>query len=273
MNRMNLISLAQACLQLQSPSEKVARTRDAYRRLQAGELAIDPAVAGKAFDQPGRPDKPVLVEPRDLPRRSLSTSEGQAALIHSIAHIEFNAINLAWDAVCRFADMPENFYRDWARVADEEAYHFSLLAERLRNLGYQYGDYPAHNGLWEAALDTRHDVLIRMALVPRVLEARGLDVTPGIMQKLERAGDHRTIELLKIILRDEIGHVEIGTRWFRYCCEQRGLDPDATFEALLKQYMKGRIKGPFYYEARVQAGFSDNEMATLEHLDAAAGDR
>lgn len=263
----DLIDAARQCLAAADPAVKCALTQEACADLAAGNAFIDPAGAGQSIDAPGRPPQPQLVPPRELPRRRLSSVAGQAALVHAIAHIEFNAINLAWDAVARFADMPDAYYRDWARVAAEEAYHFGLLQTRLQELGYAYGDFVAHNGLWSMALETRHDVLVRMALVPRVLEARGLDVTPGMMDRLRDAGDERTVALLEIILRDEIGHVEIGTRWYRYCCEQRGIEPESHFQALIREYLQGRIHGPFHLEARRQAGFSETELAGLEALD------
>lgn len=212
---------------------------------------------------PGRPDKPELIPPTQLKQRKLGSPEGRAALIHAIAHIEFNAINLALDAVYRFQSMPDAYYADWLQVASEEAYHFSLLQDRLRSLGYHYGDMPAHNGLWEMVLKTDHDVLVRMALVPRVLEARGLDVTPGMMKRLAQAGDSKTVDILSIILRDEIGHVAIGSRWFKYCCDQRDLSPESTFRTLLTDYMGGGLKGPFYTEGRLKAGFSRAELDAL----------
>jgi uncharacterized ferritin-like protein (DUF455 family) len=162
--------------------------------------------------------------------------------------------------------MARQYFADWVRVADEEAYHFTLLRERLQSLGYDYGDFAAHNGLWEMAQDTAHDVLIRMALVPRVLEARGLDVTPGMIARLRAVGDRETVALLEIILRDEIGHVEIGTRWFRYLCAQRGVAPEDTFRDLIRRYLKGRIKGPFHRDARLLAGFSEGELESLEQM-------
>lgn len=216
--------------------------------------------------EPGRPAKPELVAPRALARRSAYTPEGRAALIHALCHIEFNAINLALDAVYRFRQMPREYYTDWLQVAKEEAYHFGLLEQHLATLGYRYGDFPAHNGLWEMALATDHDVLVRMALVPRVMEARGLDVTPSIMDKLSTAGDEDAVAILQIIQRDEVGHVEIGTRWYRYVCAQRGLDAFATFKQLLKQYLKGQVKGPYDIAMRKRAGFSDEELAYLEDV-------
>jgi uncharacterized ferritin-like protein (DUF455 family) len=194
----------------------------------------------------------------------MAGKQGRAALIHSLCHIEFNAINLGWDAVYRFQQMPHDFYTDWIKVAAEEAYHFSLLRDHLRDLGYDYGDFDAHNGLWEMALKTDFDPLVRMALVPRVLEARGLDVTPGIMAKLAAAGDQAAVDILKIIHRDEIGHVEIGSRWFQYLCHERGLEPANTFTTLISQYMAGKLKGPFDKVVRRKAGFSEAELNYLD---------
>ncbi len=262
----NLYSAAYACLAEPDPKRKCARTRETWSLLVAGQLVIAPAAHGISLDAPGRPLRPELVSPGKLPRRRLHSVEGRAALLHALAHIEFNAINLAWDAVCRFAGMPEDYYRDWAKVAHEEAYHFGLLRDRLRSMGNDYGDFPAHHGLWSMALQTREDVLVRMALVPRVLEARGLDVTPSMMERLREVGDADSVAILEIILRDEIGHVAIGTRWFRYACAQRGLEPDAMFRDLVREHVAMRIKGPFYKEARLQAGFSAQELDYLESL-------
>lgn len=220
--------------------------------------------------EPGRPSRPRLVPPRQLPKRGFNTTLGRAALIHAVAHIEFNAINLAWDAVYRFRDMPRDYYDDWVRVADEESYHFGLLRARLHDLDYDYGDFSAHNGLWEMARDTAHDVLVRMALVPRVLEARGLDVTPGMIARLRAVGDDETVTLLEIILRDEIGHVEIGSRWFHRLCDDRGLASEQVFHELIGRYLKGRVKGPFHRNARLQAGFSESELAALEQMERTA---
>jgi uncharacterized ferritin-like protein (DUF455 family) len=198
--------------------------------------------------------------------RKLATRQGRAAFLHALAHIEFNAINLAWDAVYRFRGMPAEFYADWIRVADEEARHFTLLRLRLTELGQAYGDFPAHDGLWHMARESAHDVLVRMALVPRVLEARGLDVTPSMIVRLHQAGDAESAAVLETILRDEIGHVQAGTRWFHYVCRQRGLDPLAAFRSLLAEYAPGRIRIPFNTDARQQAGFGADEMALLEEL-------
>ena len=217
----------------------------------------------KSIPIPGRPTKPELVSPKKLKHRKLTSKSGRANLIHAVTHIEFNAINLALDAVYRFRNMPAEFYIDWLQVAAEEAYHFGLLRGRLEKMGYHYGELPAHNGLWEMTLKTDHDVMVRMALVPRVLEARGLDVTPGMMQRLAAAGDQETVAILKIILEEEIGHVTIGSRWFHYCCKKRGLEPLKTFRKLLLEYMGAPLRSPFYTEARLQAGFSQQELDEL----------
>ena len=203
-----------------------------------------------------------MVHPRDVPHRSFGSAEGRAALIHAVAYIEFNAINLALDACWRFRDMPLDYYRDWLSVAKDEARHFQLLSVRLGELGHAYGDFAAHNGLWEAAEQTRHDVLARMALVPRVLVARGLDVTPGIIVRLKQAKDVETVRVLQIILDEEVRHVAIGTHWFRCLCEQRKLEPETTFQSLVTKHGMSQ-RPPFNLPARAAAGFSAKELAQL----------
>ena len=264
MNTDSLFKQAEACISASQVADKIALTRELETAWQAGQLSLQRHSPVLRFEIPGRPGKPELVPARELNRRKPSSAVGHAALIHSICHIEFNAINLALDAVYRFQDMPEQFYSDWIQVAAEEAYHFELLQQHLGTLGYNYGDFTAHNGLWESALLTGHDPLVRMALVPRVLEARGLDVTPGIIQKLKNIGDDKAVAILDIIHRDEIGHVEAGSRWFRYLCDERGLDSEETFAALLKEHMKGFIRGPFDHAVRKRAGFSEEELRYLE---------
>jgi len=217
-----------------------------------------------ALSSPGRPDRPRLVEPRLLERRSTATPAGLAALIHAVAHIEFNAINLALDAICRFHALPPDYYHDWLHVAAEEATHFELLRCHLRSFDHDYGDFSAHDGLWEMAVKTAHDPIARMAMVPRVLEARGLDASPAIMRRLHAAGDHRGAEIIAIILRDEVGHVEIGSRWFRFLCEQRGCDPESTFENMLREFNAPRAVLPLNTEARRRARFSEREIAYIE---------
>ncbi|MCF6323294.1 MAG: ferritin-like domain-containing protein [Gammaproteobacteria bacterium] len=247
-------------------AEKVALTRQTAQAWRNGTYSLLSSEEALPIGEAGHPEKPALVSPADVPRRGPGSDEGRAALIHAITHIEFNAINLAWDAVYRFRGLPEQYYDDWIRVADEEAYHFELLSERLQRLGYQYGDFPAHNGLWAMAQKTADDPMVRMALVPRVLEARGLDVTPGMMARLKKAGDNETVAILEIILRDEIGHVKIGSRWFKYFCDERSLNPENTFRKLIDDYFIGELRGPFDYELRQQAGFSIEELKALEAL-------
>lgn len=218
---------------------------------------------------PGRPPNPQLVAPNQLRQRKLNSDAGRAALVHAVAHIEFNAINLAWDAVYRFPDMPVAYYRDWASVAADEARHFKLLADRLAQLGHAYGDFPAHDGLWQMALDTDADVLVRMALVPRVLEARGLDVTPGMIDRLRRVGDLATIEALNVILSEEVRHVAIGSHWYSQVCAERGLEPKASFLQLLQAHAIV-LRLPFNDSARLAAGFDRQELDALAALAGSA---
>lgn len=261
---LELRSYACGLLRETEAQSKAERTMDLRTAWLAGRITLD--ISARAADQsgiPGRPKKPLLVAPREVGHRSMATTEGRAALIHALSHIEFNAINLALDAVWRFSDMPVDFYADWLKVAAEEALHFSLLSAHLRSLGFSYGDFAAHNSLWEMAEKTTGDVLARMALVPRTLEARGLDATPGVRSKLAQVGDTAAAEILDIILRDEIGHVEIGNRWYHWCCEQRGLDVLTTYQELALRYKAPVLRGPFNLEARRQAGFMESEIAAL----------
>ena len=230
----------------------------------SGQIALEThATLTSAQPIPGHPVKPELVAPRLVKRRSMTTPQGRAALLHALTHIEFNAINLALDAIWRFADMPAAYYADWLKVADEEALHFSLLAAHLQGQGYAYGDFPAHSSLWEMAEKTQLDLLARLAMVPRTMEARGLDAVPSMRYKLAQAGDIKAAEILDIILRDEIGHVAIGNRWYAYLCEQRDLEPVATYARLASEYVAPLMRGPFNVEARRAAGFSESELAAL----------
>ena len=215
---------------------------------------------------PGRPALPRLIPPKQVPTRTPFTPEGLASLLHAVCHIEFNAINLALDAVWRFHGMPEVYYTDWLRVAYEESQHFELLRTHLKHLGYGYGDFDAHDGLWQMCERTSDDVLARMALVPRTLEARGLDATPLIQAKLLKVDTPdatRAIEILDIILRDEVGHVAIGNHWYRWLCEQRGLDPVALYGELVQRYDAPKHRPPFNHEARRRAGFTEVELGYL----------
>ena len=248
-------------LRIPGPSAKV----DAVRALVLGSLAPDCAVElSEGPGIPGRPVRPNLVRPAQLPRRPVTTTEGRGALLHSIAHIEFNAINLALDAIWRFSGLPATFYTDWLQVASEEAQHFTLIEARLASIGVSYGDHDAHNGLWEMAEKTRGDALARMALVPRTLEARGLDASPPIRAKLDAAGDRESAAVLDVILRDEIGHVAIGNRWFRFLCDQRGLDIHRAYAEIARTHGAPRLRGPFNIAARRAAGFDESELNALD---------
>lgn len=231
---------------------------------EAGALILE---AGAGIDDsaaiPGRPARPELVPPRLVGRRSMATVEGRAMLIHALAHIEFNATNLALDALWRFPGMPAGYYTDWLRVASEEAIHFSMLSAHLQTLGFQYGDFAAHDSLWEMVERTREDIVARMALVPRTLEARGLDAIPPLRAKLAQAGDLAAAKILDRILQDEIGHVAIGNHWYVYLCDQQGLEPRAAYDALAARYRAPALKGPFNIEARRLAGFTEAELTRL----------
>ena len=259
--------LRAAALQLLAavlPAEKAAAVSRLAEAWNKGSVALDPeAVLAPPGPLPGRPLRPELVPPLSLKRRAVRTPHGRAAMIHALAHIEFNAINLALDALWRFAGLPQQYYADWLRVAAEESHHFTLLAAHLQTLGSGYGDFPAHNGLWEMAEKTQGDVLARMALVPRTLEARGLDASPAVRAKLAQAGDQAAAAILDTILRDEIGHVAIGNRWFGWLCEKRGCDPLTTYAELAERHRAPQLHGPFNLEARRAAGFSESELAAL----------
>lgn len=259
---MNPRERALAVLMLSDPAEKARAARALHASLDLADLDTEAVIAAPT-DLPGRPARPVLLPAREVPSRSPFTLEGRAALLHAIAHIEFNAINLALDAAFRFTGMPPAFHADWLRVASEEALHFSLLREHLQSLGFDYGDFDAHDGLWQMTQRTAGDVVARMALVPRTLEARGLDATPPLQAKLARAGDLRAVEILDIILRDEVGHVAIGNHWYRWLCRRDGLDPIAHYAVLTERHQAPKVRPPFNLEARAAAGFSADELAYL----------
>ncbi|HEU0196676.1 MAG TPA: ferritin-like domain-containing protein [Nevskiaceae bacterium] len=260
----DLYAAAHGCLAAITPADKVARTAATVDLYNRGELTPRADAPGpQPITAPGHPSRPQLVPPRNVPARKLGTAEGRAILVHAVAHIEFNAINLAWDAVYRFRGLPWDYYRDWVGVARDEARHFTLLSTRLAELGHRYGDFAAHNGLWEMAVKTADSCLARMAMVPRVLEARGLDATPGLIKRLRDVGDHATADILETLLREEIPHVAAGTRWFRYCCVQQGCEPEASFRQLRARYLRGRLRGPFNLVARHAAGFTTSELAEL----------
>ena len=247
------------------PQLKVAITTVLYA--QAATLSIANNICKEPTKLPGCPAKPELRRHLDVPKRSPYTLQGLAALVHAVCHIEFNAINLALDAVWRFPNMPRGYYLDWVRVAKEEAHHFSLLSAQLESMGYQYGDFAAHTGLWDMTDKTKTDITARMALVPRTLEARGLDATPPMQAKLRKVASPdalRVVDILEVILQDEVGHVAIGNHWYRWLCKRDGLDPVAHFKLLIKQYDAPRVRPPFNEAARRKAGFTNEEILALQ---------
>lgn len=258
---MELFSELHRVILLRDVDEKCKATALLMNQLDNLEQQHDYPVEHIA--QAGLPDRLSLVPPRKLKRRSIQSQAGRNVLMHAIAHIEFNAINLALDAAYRFRQQPPKYYHDWLSVAADEARHFSLLLAYLRNNGCDYGDHPAHNGLWEMAAQTAGDVVARMALVPRVLEARGLDVTPGMIKRLASVGDIAATRILNIIYQDEIGHVAIGSHWFFYHCSVAKLEPRSTFLHMIKTHLHGELKGPFNTSARLKAGFDAQEMTFL----------
>ena len=263
--------LAHEALLTADPADKCHRVAELRRGWLAGDCV---AVPGRddphPVTEPGRPARPQLVPPQNVPLRRVTSPEGHAALLHAIAHIEFNAINLALDCVMRFRSFPSDFHGDWLQVAAEEALHFKLVRERLQALGFDYGDFPAHDGLWQMCCRTASDSLARMALIPRVLEARGLDATPPIMEKLRRIGDLASVDVLEIILRDEVGHVALGDRWFRKLCADQALDVEATYLHLIEAFDAPRPQPPFHEEARLAAGFTQSELDALKRAASAA---
>jgi len=265
----NPIEHACDVLHLTSPYEKAAKAlslRKSWHEHGHNKNETDSVPENK----PGRPEKPDLVLSSEVPRRRLGSPEGRGALLHAIAHIELNAIDLAADMIARFAshsliypELQSDFIEDWSRVCAEEAKHFNLLTDRMASLGVEYGDYPAHNGLWDAAFKTRHDIAARLAIAPMVLEARGLDVTPGMIAKLEKVGDKESVAVLKVIYEDEIGHVKIGAKWFQKIAHLEGESPRPYFHKLVKTYFAGRLKPPFNVQARTLAGLTEDYYAPL----------
>jgi uncharacterized ferritin-like protein (DUF455 family) len=265
---MSLPELRQTALEilaLTDPQSKVASLHQLFEQFQLGNIGLNADVHLDAGSLciPGRPTKPELVPPLEVPKRSMNTDHGRASLLHSLAHIEFNAMNLALDAIWRFRGMPKAYYEDWLKVAKEEAFHFSLLDGYLQQLGHSYGDFPAHNSLWEMVERTADAVIARMALVPRTMEARGLDAVPMIRERFKQIKDLRAVEILDIILRDEIGHVLIGNKWFNFLCDQESLSAISTYKELARKYRAPVLRGPFNLEGRKQAGFTTEELNLL----------
>lgn len=260
----SLAESAAAILSTAGPAAKAGLAREAAAAWRRGD--IREVGAARPPDRPARPERPLLKRPGEVPKRKINRgTAGRGALLHALAHIELNAIDLAADIVARFTaeDLPRAFYDDWLRVADEESKHYLLLAERLAGLGCAYGDLPAHDGLWQAAEETAHDLLARLAVVPLVLEARGLDVTPAMIAKLRAVDDHDSADMLQVIYDEEIGHVAIGKRWFDHLCARRGLAPQPTWQGLVRRHFKGQLKPPFNDAARGEAGFPADFYAEL----------
>ncbi len=259
----NLYAQAHRLLLVSDQKEKCQGCLTLFEAWQLGKLSFDP-IELDPIAEAGWPARLKKVAPRRLPKRGAHSQEARGALIHALTHIEFSAINLALDAIWRFRQMPQGFACDWLRVAYEEAIHFQMLHDRLEAHGLAYGDYPVHLSLWETALKTAHDPLLRMALIPRALEARGLDVNPGMSARFRSAGDEATVAALERILRDEVGHVAAGTRWFRYLCEERGLEPEMTYFSLLDEHFTAAVRCPLHLEARLEAGFTEAELHQLK---------
>jgi len=259
-----LYQTIQSVLLEPDPVRKCQATADLLVDWNDGQLARDNSYPVLPIKIPGQPALPRLVDPRELSQRKTSTYEGRISLLHAFTHIEFSAINIALDAAYRFRQMPDQFISDWLLVASEEAKHYRLLSQHLCDQGSFYGELDAHSGLWDMVSKTRDDVLHRMALVPRVMEARGLDVTPGMIKRFVGIGDQKAAQILRVIYRDEIGHVRIGNHWFRYLCEQNGLDTIATFRGLVNIYLAGNLRGPFNWQARLEAGFEAAELKAME---------
>ncbi len=258
-----LFMLVRQAWEVQDAQHKCHLVHEAWNLSQQADADWGEMPADLAAD-PGRPEAPKLVPPEQVPFRNATSVQGRAALLHAIAHIEFNAINLALDAVLRFPELPLEFRLGWLQVAEEEARHFELVTGHMKaSCNADYGDFSAHGGLWEMARRTAHDPLVRMALVPRLFEARGLDATPGIMRKFQGVGDRKAVDILQVILDEEVGHVALGDQWFRYLCQSRGLVPEVAYQALLQEFDAPRPRRPFNEKARLAAGFTKAELAAL----------
>jgi uncharacterized ferritin-like protein (DUF455 family) len=262
----SIFDFAKKALECANHAELLRLTHEAWQFCENGELDFASENVPLSIENVHFPQKPILLPPREMPKRKFHTPEGLAAFFHAIAHVEFVAIYLAWDILYRFRNLPDDFYRDWLRVADEEAQHFALLQTKLQTFGINYGDLPAHSGLWDLAQFTADDLLKRLALVPRNMEAHGLDVTPPLIEKFKQLGDKNAVEILTRILTDEVGHVALGSKWFKWLCEQKNVDSETTYQnELLNYYTQkgGGLKGTINIEMRLKAGFSENELAWL----------
>lgn len=262
----SIFDFAEKALCCANCDELLNVTHEAWQHSEKNNLVFDSENLPLSIENVKFPERPILLPPREMPKRKFHTKDGLVAFFHAIAHVEFVAIYLAWDIIYRFRHLPEAFYRDWLRVADEEAQHFALLNTKLKTLGVNYGDLPAHSGLWDLAQFTATDFLQRLALVPRNMEAHGLDVTPPLIEKFKQLGDDNAVEILTRILIDEVGHVALGSKWFKWHCEQKKLDVEPTYQKVLLNYYTekgGHLKGNFNVELRLKAGFSASELAWL----------
>ncbi|MEP2707899.1 MAG: ferritin-like domain-containing protein [Roseibium sp.] len=265
----SLVAGARMIVEAPDTSEKVQLAYTVSKAWFGRSLSLgSPTRDGLMPDRPGRPEKPVLMSPRDMPKRSLSGKAGRLALIHSLAHIELNAVDLTWDLIGRFAHirLPRSYYDDWVRVGLEEAKHFSMLQDRLAKLDTAYGDMPAHDGLWQSAQDTGHDLAARLAIIPLVLEARGLDITPPMIEKARNLGDEETAKCLDVIYRDEKNHVAFGAKWFRFLCDRQGIRPEPAFHSYVRKHFRGALKPPFNDRARSEAGLTPGFYKPLAPL-------
>lgn len=260
----NFFTICYSALMEKNIDTKCTMVQQIYKKWIAKEFDLTPHKVVMSTPNPGVPENVSLVSPLKVPKRKINTTEGFASLIHSLVHIEFNAINLGLDACYRFQHMPADFYANWIEVTQDEARHFTLLHHHLNQQNFSYGDFVAHNGIWDMALRTEADVLLRMALVARVLEARGIDAVPEIKLKLDKLANPDLLETLNIIYQDEIKHVLYGNRWFQYECNKRGLDPETTYFQLLEQYNAPKIRGAFNREGRKMAGFTESELDILQ---------
>lgn len=265
-----LLSTACLVLNTSNPEEKVKITRQAYHNQNSLfiDQTTDQTLAVSPPLRPARPLKPELVDPKNVQKRKINRGiQGRVTLLHAIAHIELNAIDLAWDIIARFSFMPQEFYENWLKVAFDEANHFMLLQNRLNEMDSYYGEYTAHDGLWEMAQKTSHDLCARLALVPMVLEARGLDVSPMMIQKLKKAEDNKSAEILQLIHDEEIYHVHVGCHWFHYLCKQKNINPKDHWQSLVQKHLNGSLKPPFNVESREKAGFPQAYYCPYTHIE------
>ncbi|MFK5894203.1 MAG: ferritin-like domain-containing protein [Pseudomonadota bacterium] len=264
----NLFQEAEHCLTIADPEAKIAYGMEVVSAWHAVQLEWNSFESPIIINSPGRLDKPIIVAPKKLKKRGFGSEKQIASLLHALAHIEITAVNLAWDSICRYPGMPKEYYNDWIDTAKDEGEHFLALRQQIQLLGFDYGDFPVHGELWNMAVLTGGNLMHRMAIVHRVLEARALDVVPFSVKKFQSINANDTAKVLINIANDEVNHVAAGTRWYHYCCEKEKLDPEVTFFQLIKQYLHSYPRGPFNEPARKLAGFSNDELSLLKQYDA-----